>query len=306
MLIPVRAPVPAMTDGIPASDAIECLQPHPGAAWVVATADGFRLWTPDNLATSTLVETMETRTSADAFRQLLAGCMASAWADAGPALRPISEPVSGLGEALAYIYGLCGAYRTTHETPTVFRRARDRLQARGQTALGDLAEEKAVEESGHDRLVLRDLAAFGLPAEDLVDAVRPRRPLALLALFKELCDSDEPSAVFGYSYVLERLAAFRGAADIARVQALVKPRVNITRGARVHSGVGADAGHVEELAAALCVISPPQRRAIACAAWQTARLQSDAELDDYNAARFADVLRGYGWQPEAVLATEPG
>ena len=293
-----------MTD--PDNHGVECLQPHPGAAWVVATAEGFRLWSPDDFAMPTLVETMDERTSADVFRQLLAGCMASAWADAGAALRPIPPPVRGLDGALSYVYGLCGAYRTTHETPDIFRRARDRLRARGQTTLADLAEEKAVEEAGHDRLVLRDLAAFGLPAQDLVDAVRPRRPLALLTLFEELCDGDEPCAVFGYSYVLERLAAFRGAADIAQVQALVRPRLNVTRGARVHSGVGADAGHVKELAAALCAVPPAQRRAIACAAWRTARVQADATIDDYDAARFAEVLRRFGWQAEEVLATEPG
>jgi hypothetical protein len=88
------------------------------------------------------------------------------------------------------------------------------------------------------------------------------------------------------------------------VQALVKPGIDVTRGARVHSGVGADAGHVEELASALCVRPPEQRRAIACAAWRTARLQADASLEDYDAARFADVLRMHGFKPEAVLARD--
>ncbi len=293
-----------MTDAIAAKDTIECLQPNPGAPWVVATPSGFRLSTPDGLSEPQLVETMEACSSAAGFRQLLAGCMASAWVDAGPALRQRPAPSVGQEGALLYIYGLCGAYRTTHETPAVFRRARDRLRARGESELADLAEEKAVEETGHDRLVLRDLAGFGLAAEALVDVVRPRRSLALLALFEELCDSEEPAAVFGYSYVLERIAAFRGDADIERLQTLVKPGIDISRGARVHSGVGADAGHVEELASALCVRPPTQRRAIAAAAWRTARLQADAGLEDYDAARFSDLLRAHGWTPEAVLATD--
>jgi hypothetical protein len=291
-----------MTEAIAAADTLECLQPNPGAPWVVATSSGFRLSTPDECSGPSLVETMEARSSAAGFRQMLAGCMASAWVDAGPALRQRPPPLSGRDGVLTYIYGLCGAYRTTHETPDVFRRARDRLRARGETEMADLAEEKAIEETGHDRLVLRDLAGFGLAAEALVDVVRPRRPLALLALFGELCDGDEPAAVFGYSYVLERLAAFRGQADIDLLQTFVKPGIDISRGARVHSGVGADAGHVEELALALCARPPAQRRAIASAVWRTARLQSDAGLEDYDAARFSDLLRAHGWKPEAVLA----
>ena len=290
-----------MTDVAP-TDAVECLHPNPGAAWVVATSRGFRLWTPDLHSAPPFVETLEAHTSAAGFRQLLAGCMASAWVDIGPALRPRAEPLRGQEGLLEYVYGLCGAYRTTHETPDIFRRARDRLRASGEIALADLAEEKAVEESGHDRLVLRDLAALGLAADALVDAVRPRRPLALLTLFKELCDGEEPASIFGYSYVLERLAAFRNQEDIDRVQALVGPGIDITRGARVHSGVGADAHHVEELAEALCARPSDERRAIARAAWRTARLQADAGLDDYDAARFADVLRNHGFKPEAVLA----
>jgi hypothetical protein len=291
-----------MTDAIVATEVVECLQPNPGASWVIATSNGFRLATPDEFSALSLVEILEPTSSAAGFRQLMAGCMASAWVDAGPALRPRPTALSGHEGVLTYIYGLCGAYRTTHETPAIFRRARDRLRKRGENEMADLAEEKAVEETGHDRLVLRDLTGFGLAAGALVDAVRPLRPRALLALFEELCDGDEPAAVFGYSYVLERLAAFRGQADIDLLQAFVKPGIDISRGARVHSSVGADAGHVEELALALCVRPPAQRRAIAQAAWRTARLQADVGLEDYDVARFAEVLRARGWKPEAVLA----
>jgi hypothetical protein len=293
-----------MTDVAVATDNLECVHPDPAAPWVIATPRGFRLWTEEALSGPPLVEMMEAHSSPAGFRQLLAGCMASAWTEAGPALRPRLEPSSGPDGIMEYIFGLCGAYRTTHETPNVFRRARDRLRARGEIEMADLAEEKAVEETGHDRLVLRDLAAFGPAADALVDEVRPRRAMALLALFEELCDGDEPAAVFGYSYVLERLAAFRNQTDIDRLQSLVRKGIDITRGARVHSGVGADAGHVEELASALCVRPPKQRRAIACAAWRTARLQADAGLEDYDAARFAQVLRKHGFKLEAVLASE--
>jgi hypothetical protein len=104
-----------MTDAVAATDAVECLQPNPGAPWVVATPRGFRLSTPDGLTELRPIEMLEASSGVASFRQLLAGCMASAWVDAGPALRQRPQPPSGEDGALLYIYGLCGAYRTTHE-----------------------------------------------------------------------------------------------------------------------------------------------------------------------------------------------
>jgi len=75
------------------------------------------------------------------------------------------------------------------------------------------------EETGHDRLALKDLRALGLPAERLVANFIPEGIKPLCKRFDDLCVEDYPIGCIGYSYCLERIAALKQGTDIEKVQA---------------------------------------------------------------------------------------
>lgn len=172
------------------------------------------------------------------------------------------------------VYRLCGRYRTTHATPPAFRRMATLFRTRGRADLADFAERKAREETGHDRLVLMDLEALGLPAQRLVEALRPATGVALVEHLRRLEQAPHPVGILGYAYALERAALFTGQADIDATQALCPPGVDATRGMRVHSAVGADVDHVRELVAFVAPLSAAERAAIAQAVYRTARIMA--------------------------------
>ena len=66
-------------------------------------------------------------------------------------------------------------------------------------------EERAREETGHDRLALKDLRALGVPGERLVANFIPEGIKPLCKRFDDLCVQDYPIGCIGYSYCLERI-----------------------------------------------------------------------------------------------------
>ena len=68
----------------------------------------------------------------------------------------------------AYIVALVGAYHTSVDTPRNLRRAASRFLELGRPELAAYLEERAREETEHDRLALKDLRALGVPGERLV------------------------------------------------------------------------------------------------------------------------------------------
>ncbi len=145
-----------------------------------------------------------------------------------------------------YIVALVGAYHTSVDTPRNLRRAADRFNELGRPELAAYLEERAREETGHDRLALKDLRALGVPGERLVANYIPEGIKPLCKRFDDLCAQDYPIGCIGYSYCLERIAALKEKTDIEKVQAICPKGLDATRFLRSHSSLGSEASHVEE------------------------------------------------------------
>jgi hypothetical protein len=178
----------------------------------------------------------------------------------GGGLDPFATPMSGVGAAgstigwLAhpdltipgYIVALVGAYHTSVDTPRNLRRAAERFDKLGRPEVATYLEERAREETGHDRLALKDLRALGIPGERLVANLFPDGIKPLCKRFDDLCAEDYPIGCIGYSYCLERIAALKQKPDIEKVQAMCPDGVDATRFLRSHSSLGSEAAHVDE------------------------------------------------------------
>ncbi len=145
-----------------------------------------------------------------------------------------------------YIVALVGAYHTSVDTPRNLQRSARRFNDLGRPEVAAYLEERAREETGHDRLALKDLRALGLPAERLVANFIPEGIKPLCKRFDDLCVQDYPIGCIGYSYCLERIAALKQKIDVEKVQALCPDGVDATRFLRSHSSLGSEATHVED------------------------------------------------------------
>src|SRR5580698_4897724 len=145
-----------------------------------------------------------------------------------------------------YIVALVGAYHTSVDTPRNLRRAASRFEELGRPEVAAYLEERAREETGHDRLALKDLRALGVPGELLVASFIPEGIRPLCDRFDDLCAEDYPIGCIGYSYCLERIAALKQEIDIEKVQALCPDGADATRFLRSHSCLGSEVTHVEE------------------------------------------------------------
>lgn len=147
---------------------------------------------------------------------------------------------------IGYIVALVGAYHTSVDTPRNLRRAASRFSELGRPEVAAYLEERAREETGHDRLALKDLRALGVPGERLVANFIPEGIKPLCKRFDDLCAEDYPIGSIGYSYCLERIAALKQEDDIAKVRAICPDGVDATRFLRSHSSLGSEANHVAE------------------------------------------------------------
>jgi hypothetical protein len=145
-----------------------------------------------------------------------------------------------------YVVALVGAYHTSVDTPRNLRRAAKRFEELGRPEVAAYLEVRAREETGHDRLALKDLRALGVPGERLVANFIPEGIKPLCMRFDDLCVEDYPIGCIGYSYTLERVAALKQKTDIEKVQALCPDGVDATRFLRSHSCLGSEVSHVEE------------------------------------------------------------
>ncbi len=208
-------------------------------------------------------------------RSRVGGGMVSYQSSTKPELDPFATPMTGKGSAgsavglldgalnlgfsriekhlaqpeptlAGYIVALVGAYHTSVHTPRNLRRAASRFDELGRPEVTAYLEDRACEETGHDRLALKDLHALGVPGERLVANFIPEGIKPLCQRFDDLCAENYPIGCIGYSYCLERIAALKQKCDIDRVQALCPDGVDATRFLRSHSGLGSEVTHVEE------------------------------------------------------------
>lgn len=226
----------AMTDSLQ----MQCVQVSPrmlliagpdGGSWLAATGSSALIPLP---ASKLAVERSTLAAS------LIEGAVSAGFTQADHA------PSTGPYTLARYIRWLVGNYVFAGTTPGLFRRGAERLDASGRPDLAEFARQKADEESGHAELAYRDLEALGLPAGEVVRLLEPPSANAFADRFRACVESDEPIALFGFSYCLERMAVERDRAFIRKVEAVCPPGIRALRFLKVHSTIGSDSGHVYE------------------------------------------------------------
>jgi hypothetical protein len=176
---------------------------------------------------------------------------------------------------VGYIVALVGAYHTSVDTPRNLRRAAARFEELGRPEVAAYLEERAREETGHDRLALKDLYALGVPAERLVANFIPQGIKPLCQRFDHLCVQDYPIGCIGYSYCLERIAALKQKTDVEKVQALCPDGVDATRFLRSHSGLGSEVTHVEETIAFVAALPANDRIRVVQETYESALIMAE-------------------------------
>jgi hypothetical protein len=174
-----------------------------------------------------------------------------------------------------YIVALAGAYHTSVYTPRNLRRAAARFEQLRRPEVAAYLEERAHEESGHDRLALKDLRALGLPAERLVANFIPQGLKPLCQRFDDLCAEDYPIGCIGYSYCLERTAALKQQSDVETVQAMCPEGIDATRFLRSHSSLGSEATHVEDTIAFVASLAANDRIGVVRETYQSALIMAE-------------------------------
>jgi len=198
---------------------------------------------------------------------------------------------------VGYIVALVGAYHTSVDTPRNLQRAASRFNELGRPEVAAYLEERAREETGHDRLALKDLRALGLPGERLVANFIPEGIKPLCKRFDDLCVQDYPIGCIGYSYCLERIAALKQEADIEKVQALCPDGADATRFLRSHSSLGSEVTHVEETIAFVASLPASDRIKIVQETYESALIMAagyNRELLKSEAEMLEEVQQALG------------
>lgn len=182
---------------------------------------------------------------------------------------------------LTWVWSLISQYHLTHFTPQLMEQASRYFSNGGQKHLAQWAAQKAIEESGHDRLALLDIQSLGYKAEAVVQAFVPPSAAALLDYFINSVQVSDPIKCVGYSYTLERLALAIDKEHIQAVEAKMPSNTKATRCLRVHSSIGSDVEHVEEIIEVMTKLTPEDRTKIALACYETALLYFSSVEGDY-------------------------
>jgi hypothetical protein len=220
----------------------------------------------------------------------------------------LARPVPTLA---GYIVALAGAYHTSVDTPRNLRRAASRFNELGRLEVAAYLEERAREETGHDRLALKDLHALGVPGERLVANFIPEGIKPLCQRFDALCAQDYPIGSIGYSYCLERIAALKQKSDIETVQALCPDGVDATRFLRSHSSLGSEVTHVEETIGFVASLPANDRIRVVQETYQSALIMAEGynhELLKSEAEMIEELQRAIGetlpWRPGSYPSPE--
>jgi pyrroloquinoline quinone (PQQ) biosynthesis protein C len=226
----------------------------------------------------------------DSTARLLDGALVAGEQVAMSAGRPSAEMTR-----LRHAWNLVASYHTTHATPRIMSRARERFEGLGRSDLAAFAYGKVVEETGHDELALADLRALGYDAEALVDAVVPADAAALVAAEERVVEGAQPLASIGYAYAIERSSTRIGASYVRALDEILGPGVYATRCLRVHSALGADVGHVESAVRFIAGLPAAERTQIAAAVYEAALLfYGPHERQHPTERELAVVLGPYG------------
>ncbi len=185
-----------------------------------------------------------------------------------------SEP-QGFTSLPRYVFDLAGAYHNARRTPGHFRRAAKRLRGLGRPEIAEYLEVHAREETGHDKLVLKDLRALGLPAERIVANLDHEGVQPLCAFFDALVDADNPVGCVGYSYCFKSTAALKGQEEVDALTTLWPREIDASRFLRTHSGLGSEVSHVQDMIGFIASLPAADRIEIAKATYATALLMAE-------------------------------
>ena len=182
---------------------------------------------------------------------------------------PLAAQVANQGpNLLRYIYTLVGAYHTAKDTPRNLLWAAEHFQDICRPEVTAYLEMRAREETGHERLALKDLRALGLPAERIVANLVPAGIKPLCDIFERFCFKDYPIESIGFSYCSERIAALKPKSEIDAVQALLPVGIDATRFLRSHSSLGSEVSHVEETIEFVAGLTAEDRIAVVQATYE--------------------------------------
>lgn len=169
-----------------------------------------------------------------------------------------------------WVWRLAGAYHMTNPVPKLMKDAAKGFAANSRFDLEEWALEKAEEETGHDLLALKDIQSLGYKSEAVVKTLCPPAAMALMDYFSRSVKDEDPIDCVGYTYTMERLSLGIGEDYIQKIEELIPSGILATRCLRVHSSVGADAGHVEENVSMIARLTPSERSRVARACYETA------------------------------------
>ena len=206
---------------------------------------------------------------------------------------------------VAYVVALVGAYHTSVDTPHNLQRAAKRFEELGRPEVAAYLEERAREETGHDRLALKDLRALGVLGERLVANFMPTGIKPLCQHFDELCAEAYPIGSIGYSYCLERIAALKNEADIEKVKTICPDGVDATRFLRSHSALGSEASHVAETIEFVASLPAEDRIAVVRETYRSAAIMAEgysSELLKSEAQMMEEIEQALGedWEAGAL------
>ena len=241
---------------------------------VVATPDRAWLYQPHS-ANDRFARPMEVAGSFATTRNLLDTAIAAAKCAVKSDVRPPTL------SSIRWIWRLAGAYHMTSPVPDLMRNAAKGFAANGRFELEDWALEKAEEEAGHDLLALKDIQSLGYNSQAVVETLIPPAAEALMDYFTRSTQDENPIDCVGYTYTMERLSLGIGEDYIQKVEELMPPEINATRCLRVHSSVGADAGHADENVYLIAKLPASERTRIARACYETALMCFSPPPGDY-------------------------
>lgn len=183
--------------------------------------------------------------------------------------------------ATRWVWRLAGAYHSSGHTSPLMEKAAQGFSALGRWDLAQWAAQKAKEEAGHDLLALLDIQSMGYDAEAVVRVLFPSPIRDYINHFTQIVEMTNPIDCVGFCYASERLGTFIGEKHIQKVEALLPPGIHATRWLRVHSNIGSEVKHVEDIVEIVAQLTPQERNCVVKACYETALLRFSPPKEDY-------------------------
>ena len=175
-----------------------------------------------------------------------------------------------------YVYSLVNEYHLCRQFLKGIEKAISRFDREGNTKQKNWAKQKRDEEQGHHLPALIGINLLGYQGDKVVEVEALTSPVtkSLNAHLTKILEGSNPIDILGYVCTSEFLSACIGKKYIEKVEALLPPSISFdaTRCLRIHSSVGADANHFEEMIQVIAELTSKERERVAIACYETSRL----------------------------------